>query len=305
MHEALDVRHLRLVEAVADLGGVTRAAERLHLTQSALSHQLRDAETRLGAPLFVRTKKRMVPTPAGDIVLASARRVLAELRRAENDVRGLSEGTVGRIRLCTECYTIYSWLPDVLKKFRRAFPKVEIEVDFDSTARPVAALIEGRIDLGLVGSEPGDPRLRLQSLFDDELVAVMPKDHRLASKTYVRASDFSDETLFVYPPIKESWVVQRLLAPAGVSLASVRTLPLTESILEMVRGGLGLAVLARWAVASSLDRGGLVARRVTAAGFTRRWQAATLAAAPPPPGLQAFIDLVAETSLPVRRLKSA
>src|SRR5436190_15692303 len=99
----LEIRHLRLVAAVADCGSLTRAADRLHLTQSALSHQLRDIESRLGAPLFVRLSRRMALTPEGDRILASARRVLDELRRAEDDVRGMSDAGRGVLRLCTQC----------------------------------------------------------------------------------------------------------------------------------------------------------------------------------------------------------
>src|SRR5690349_901398 len=119
-HEAgprhLEVRHLRLVAAVADTGSVTRAARRLHLTQSALSHQLRDVETRLGTALFARTARRMVPTPAGERLLATARRVLDELAGAERDL-GAAAADAGVARVATQCYTCYHWLPGVLREF--------------------------------------------------------------------------------------------------------------------------------------------------------------------------------------------
>ena len=82
----LEVRHLKLVVAIADAGGVTRAGERLFLTQSALSHQLKDIEQRLGSPLFIRAGRRMVLTPAGQRLLESARSILAELERTEAEI---------------------------------------------------------------------------------------------------------------------------------------------------------------------------------------------------------------------------
>src|SRR5881394_1950314 len=97
----LEVRHLQLVAAVADVGSLTRAGDQLHLTQSALSHQLRDIESRLGAALFLRVGKRLVLTLAGQRLLASAREVLDRLKRTEDDIRQLGQERGGVIRLST------------------------------------------------------------------------------------------------------------------------------------------------------------------------------------------------------------
>src|SRR5579863_9573736 len=97
MHTNLEVRHLKLLTAVAEEGSVTSAGKRLHLTQSALSHQLRDAEEKLGTALFLRLGKKMVLTPAGEKMLISARKVLDELRSAEGQIEGLNGGTRGVI----------------------------------------------------------------------------------------------------------------------------------------------------------------------------------------------------------------
>src|SRR5580700_11833587 len=101
----LEIRHLKLVAAIAETGSVTLASNRLHLTQSALSHQLRDAEEQLGVPLFERRNRRMALTPAGERLLQSARAVIDELARAEKDIRecngnGTSKGV---LRVSTEC----------------------------------------------------------------------------------------------------------------------------------------------------------------------------------------------------------
>src|ERR1700678_1409958 len=97
-HVKLEVRHLRLLAAVAEVGSVTEAGRRLHVTQSALSHQLRDAEEKLGTALFLRLGKKMVLTPAGEKLLDSARKVLEELHCAERQIEGLSGGMLGVIR---------------------------------------------------------------------------------------------------------------------------------------------------------------------------------------------------------------
>jgi LysR family transcriptional regulator for metE and metH len=303
MEPALEIRHLRLVAAIAEEGGMTRAAERLHLTQSALSHQLRDAEQKLGTALFLRLSRRMVPTPAGEELLASAGRVLDELGRAEARIRSRGAGETGTIRLSTECYTCYHWLPPLLAGFRERHPGIEVRIDLEATRRTVAALLEGKLELALVSSEPKDRRLRLTPLFEDELVVVMSAAHRLARRTHVRPADLEDETVLVYPPKEDSLLLQRALLPAGIRPRAVLEVPLTEAVLEMARAGVGVAFLARWAIARELGAGSLVARplsRVGSARFRRRWCVATLKAAKAPAYVRDFIGMIVDQGTPLK-----
>src|SRR5215472_13626923 len=118
----LEIRHLKLVEAVAETGSVTRAGHRLHLTQSALSHQLRDAEEQLGVALFERKNGRMSLTSAGGRLLETARTVLAELERAESEIQRSSGPARGLLRISTQCHTVYHWFPPRLLIFQKKFP---------------------------------------------------------------------------------------------------------------------------------------------------------------------------------------
>ena len=291
----LEVRHLKLVAAIADAGGVTRAARRLHLTQSALSHQLRDIETKLGVPLFLRVNKRMVITEAGERLLASARRVLAELELAERALTtGDYAGGGGVIRLATECYTCYHWLPAVLSPFRTKWPRVEVRIAPEATARPLEALLDGSLDVAVVQRQADDPRLRYTTLFDDELVVVTHPHHRLASQPYVSPRDFAAEHLILYStPHSESTVLREVLRPAAVEPRQLSRVQLTEAIVELVKADLGVSVLAKWAVAPHVEAGTLAIVPLTASGFHRRWSAATRADTPEPTFLREFLSLLA------------
>ena len=269
----IEVRHLRLVSAVADVGSLTRAGDRLHLTQSALSHQLRDIEGRLGAALFLRIGKRLVLTPAGERLLASARDVLERLDQAERDIRQMGKDRAGVLRLTTECYTCYHWLPPLLLRYRRRFPRVEIRIDVAATGRPVESLIAGTIDLAIVSSPVTDRRLATRAVFEDELMVMASKHHRFARQTHVKLADMRDETLFVYPPKEESAVLQNVLLPAGAVPTRIEEV-LTEAITELVKAGLGVAILAPWAVRPVLDARAIVARPLTARGLHREWRVA-------------------------------
>src|SRR6185295_10200313 len=133
----LEIRHLRLIVAVSEEKGVTKAGERLHLTQSALSHQLRDIEERLGTPLFLRMNKKMILTQAGERLLQTAHRVLDELKRTEEHISQIAADKQGTIRISTECYTCYHWLPDLLKDFNQKYPGVEVKIVVEATHRPI------------------------------------------------------------------------------------------------------------------------------------------------------------------------
>jgi LysR family transcriptional regulator for metE and metH len=297
----LEIRHLLLVEAIAGEGGVTRAGERLHLTQSALSHRLRDIETRLGAPLFLRVRRKMVLTPAGERLLALARPILERLRQAEEEIRLMGRDGAGLLRFAVECYTCYHWLPRLLDVFRRRFPRVEVRIAADETRRPIQALLDGRLDLAMVSGRVTDRRIHLRPLFEDEFVVVMPPGHPLESRPFVRPQDFAAETLLMYSGPEENTAMQRVLGPAGVAPARVTQVQLTEAILELVKAGQGLAVLAAWSVAPRVDAGALVARPLTRRGLVRRWQAARLKGDAPPAHLVAFEDLLAKGPLGVKR----
>lgn len=269
----LEIRHLRLVSAVADLGSLTKAGDRLHLTQSALSHQLRDIESRLGAALFLRVGKRLVLTPAGERLLASAVEVLDRLDRTELEIRQMGKARAGVLRITTECYTCYHWLPPLLVRYRKRFPAVEVRIDVGATGRPLDMLLAGKIDLAIMSTPTNDRRLVSRPVFDDELVVVAARDHRFAKQTHVRLSELRNETLYVYPPKEESRVLQEVLVPSGNAPARIEEVMLTESIAELVKAGLGVSVLARWAVQPLVETGSLVARPLTAHGLHREWRA--------------------------------
>ena len=291
----LEIRHLKLLAAVAEEGSVTEAGRRLHVTQSALSHQLRDAEEKLGTALFLRLGKKMVLTPAGEKMLDSARRVLDELRLAETQIEGLSGGSRGVVRVSTECYTCYHWLPPVLRKFHSKFPRVEVDIVLEATPRPIAALLAGKLDVAVVSCRPRNKSLRLTPTCEDEMMIVMGPQHRLAASTYIQPRDLAGETVLCYPPKEESTLCLKVLRPAGIVPERILGIPLTESIVDMASAGLGVALLARWAIGSYLQTGKVVARPLSRSGFRRQWYAATLRNGPTPSYLTEFVSLLART----------
>ncbi len=295
----LEVRHLKLLAAVCEEGSLTAAAARLNLTPSALSHQLRDVERALGRPLFLREGRRMRPTTAGLRLKESATLVLVELARAESEVRDGERSVEGTVRVSTECNTCYHWLPAALEAFQERFPAVDVEIVVEATREPVPALLDGRIDVGIVSDPVRSSRIALEPLFEDELVAVLPADHRLRRAPFLSARDFASENLITYDaPKSELTIFTAVLQPAGVKPRRWTPIQLTEAMLEMVRAGQGVAVMARWAAEPHTARGALALKRVTRQGLPRRWSAAFLRRRRPPAYLTEFVRVLARTARP-------
>jgi LysR family transcriptional regulator for metE and metH len=303
---ALDVRHLTLVREIAATGSVTRAAEKLNLTQSALSHQLRDIESRLAVQLFLRVGRRMVITPAGERVLTSACRVLDDLERAEGDLRQMAHHGKGVIRLCTQCNTGYHWLPPLLETFHRQYPDVEIQIVVAATKRPVEALLEGQIDVAFVTEDPADRRVATAPLFKDEHVAVVAPEHPFAARPYIEPRDLAHTHLLLYSAgRRDSFTFRHILTPSGVEPARVSEVPLTEAILELVKAGHGISVLARWAIEPAVRSGSVRAVRIGRRGVFRLWSAARLRDRVEPAWQKSFVALLARQAMPARVARGA
>jgi LysR family transcriptional regulator, regulator for metE and metH len=298
----LELRDLQMVAAVAASGSVTKAAGDLHRTQSAISHQLRAIEQRLGTALFLRVGKRMVVTAAGERVLAAATRVLDDIEATEEEVRRLGTRQAGLLRVCAQCNTGYHWLPPLVEVFRRRFPAIDVVLAVECTLRPLDALLEGKLDVAIVTQSVDHDQIRVRPLFEDEHAAIVPPDHPFAQRRFVRPEDFSSERLLLYSSSPDdSFTIQRILRPAGVTPQRVSFVMLTEAILEMVKAGLGISVMQTWAIEPALRAGEIRAVPITAGGIHRRWSAATLEAAGRVAHVEAFIDLLASRAIPARR----
>ena len=268
----LEVRHLRLVRAIAEEGGPTRAAARLHLTQSAVSHQLADLEGRLGVSLFTRVRRRLKLTPAGARLVGLARTMLADLSRVEREL--YQAGTRKReiLRIAVECFTSYHWLPNIVSVLAAEEPHVEVRIALEATREPVAALLRGTLELALVSSPVRDRQLVSAPLFEDEWVVMLPPSHPLVARPYISAVELARETLFAPDaPRSDAERLRELIATERASAPRTVPISLTDAMVELVKAGLGVSLVSRWAVAPWESRGEIVTRRFTRAGLAESW----------------------------------
>jgi LysR family transcriptional regulator for metE and metH len=263
----LEMRHLRSLVAIADTGKLAHAAGRVHLTQSALSHQVRALEERYGVALFQRTSAGLRYTPAGQRLLKLARETLAAVGDAERDLTRLKGDAHGELRIALECHTCFDWLMPVLDEFRGRWPEVEVDLVAGFHSEPVTLLKGGKAEL-IVGSRrpPGRDYTALP-LFRFEMLVVLPIEHRLRARRRVEAADLKGETLITYPvPEERIDLIREVLEPAGIRLAR-RTAELTVAILQLVASRRGIAALPNWGVRNYVDLDYVVAKRIGAKGL--------------------------------------
>lgn len=189
----MQLRKLRSFIAVAEELSIRRAAKRLGIAQSALTKQIAGLETELGLDLLVRERQRVVGlTPAGESFLEDARRILAEIERATSSARGIAEGKQGRLRLgvCEDATT--ERLSRILAAFRRALPKVQVDLFEMPSPRLACSLMRNDIDLALLVPPVSDESLNIDALWEDDWLIAVPNGHLLAGRNSIVCEDLSD-----------------------------------------------------------------------------------------------------------------
>lgn len=263
----IEIRHLRSLQAIAETGKLAHAAERVFLTQSALSHQIRQLEEHYAVSLFQRTAHGIRFTPAGERLLALAREVLAAVDKANRDLVRLQSDQSGELRLVLECHTCFDWLTPVMDGFRRAWPEVEIDLVAGFHSDPWHLLHEQKADIVIGGLPEKSKGLEHAPLFKFEIMAVLPPDSALRNKTRLGAEDFSGQTLITYPvPEERIDLIRQVLKPEGIEFER-RTAELTIAIMQLVASRRGLAALPNWGIQSYVEHEYVIAKPIGKKGL--------------------------------------
>ena len=295
---SLEIRHLETLQALAETGSVSKAAERLHLTQSALSHQLRALDSHFGAPLVERNAKPVRFTAVGQRLLQLARTVLPQVAEAGRDIARIAQGRAGPLRVAVQCHNCFDWLMPAMDSYRALWPEVELDILSGFLSDPIPLLQRGEAELAIVHDEHApQPGLRFHPLFRYQSVALMSPRHPLAAKSWLEPADFARETLITYPvPDAMLDVMKHALTPAGID-PKRRTAELTVAILQLVASGRGIAALPAWTIAHYIERGYVVSRPIGAHGLYCELYAATTEAGADASYIQEFIELTRRQSL--------
>jgi LysR family transcriptional regulator for metE and metH len=258
-----------------------------------VSHQVRALEARLGLELFERHGRTLRLTPAGERLLELAHELLAPLARAELELKRAARPKRQTLRVGSQCFTAYHWLPQAYALLAEQHPEVELSLVADAANEVPAAFDDDRLDLALCVSCPRSRELSQRELFRDELVLAVPRGHPLGRRKYVDGADLAGETLVLTPTsAAERERVLRVLCPRGAKFGRVIRIPVAEAVVELVAAGVGLSIVPSFMLGPYLERAAIEAVRLTPRGLSRVWHGAYRKASPLTPAIDSLLDLL-------------
>lgn len=272
----MEIRHLKLIKTIVEKETLVNASQELNLTQSALSHQLRQIEFELNVKLFKRTNRKMILTEAGQKVYELSVEVFEKWKQTEAEIKAMSSGEKGEIAILTDCHTSYHWLPNLMKSYNEKYNDVVLKMGTQSSTDMVKNLQNG-VDIVITPYIEDDRNLCYFPLFMDESVLVVSVDNLISEKTYVEASDLADQNLIIYAnPLEETLTYRAILEPHRVTPKDITVVPFTEASIEMIKNDLGVGVFAKWSIQNYLSDPKLSFIRIFESGLIRQYYGAIL-----------------------------
>ena len=266
----LDRQHLSILREVDRMGSLTAAAERLNVTQSALSHTIRKLEERYGVAVWEKDGRNLRLTEAGRYIVRLAQRVLPQMERAEDVLSDYRQGQRGSLKIGMECHPCHQWLMGVTKPYLVDWPDVDLELTTSFAFGGVAALTGYEIDILITPDPIEAPGIHYLPVFDYELVLAVPADHPLALRNHAEPADLLEETLFTYPvPPERLDVFTQFLVPAHCRPRHHRNVETTEMMLQLVAAGRGVSAIPSWLVRQEAAKLGVRPIRIGKSGIAK------------------------------------
>lgn len=242
----MELRHLRyFLEITRDMN-MTRAAERLHMSQPPLSRQIRQLEEELDTELFFRNGKQLALTQAGKFFISKAEQILDAVNETETAMKRIGRSGHSWLNIGFVPSTIYGFLPEFLRHYRSAKPKVEVSLTEHMSLHQVQALKSGQIDVGFGRLYFDDPEIKQETLLKEPLMVVLPKSHPLAKKTSLSLRNIENESLILYPLRPRpnySDQITSLFYQAGIRPTVIQEVQELQTTLGLVASGVGISIV--------------------------------------------------------------
>jgi DNA-binding transcriptional LysR family regulator len=289
--DAMNLHHLSIFKTVCEEGGISRGAERLMISQPAVSKQLQQLEQSLGVQLMDRLPSGVRLTQAGELLLDHARRLFAvesEAEQALAQLRGLHRG---RLAVGASMTVGVYLLPELLAKFRRTHPSIELQCEIGNTKHIQQLLLHNVVDVGLTEGFVESPDLLAEVFQTDELVAITKPDHPLQRRKNVTLDMFLREPLIVREIGSGTRaVIERALAQRGMEMKPAFTLANTEAIKRTVTAGIGVAIVSSLAIQTELATGQLAILNVKNLSVRRPLHCLEVRGKTRSPAIEAFLE---------------
>jgi LysR family transcriptional regulator for metE and metH len=262
--------HLTILREIERNGTLTAAADRLHLTQSALTHAIKKLEQRTTVKLWNKEGRTLRLTQAGSYLLSVANRLVPQLEYADQVIERFARGEKGVIRIGMECHPCYQWLLKVVAPYIERYPEVDIDVKQQFQFGGMEALLNYDIDVLVTPDPIHQSGVTFKPVLDYQQVLVVSKQHALAKKTQVEPIDLAEEVLYSYPvDIDRLDIYSRFLNPANCRPKKHKSIEATDIMLQLVAAGRGVAALPHWLVNEYADKMAIQAVRLGKTGVSK------------------------------------
>ncbi|CAH9050021.1 HTH-type transcriptional regulator MetR [Pseudoalteromonas holothuriae] len=241
--------HLEILTAIKQHGTLTKAADSLHLSQSALSHSIKKLEGQVGTNIWEKEGRNLRLTAAGERIQTLANRVLPQFLHTELLLSQIAKGEMGSLRIGMECHPCYQWLLRVIQPYLEQWPEIDMDVKQEFQFGALGALLSFEIDVLITPDPLYKPKIDYIPVFNYEHRLVVCASHKLAEHDFVLPNQLSDEVLFSYPvePLRLD-IFSQFLNPAKCSVKKHKIIETTEIMLQMVAAGRGVCALPGWLV---------------------------------------------------------
>ncbi len=292
----LTLQQLRLFEAVSRLGNYTRAAEELHLTQPAVSIQIKRLEEQAGLPLFEQVGKKIFPTAAGKVMYEASLDILNRVAALKISIEELKGEVKGSLQVSVVTTAKY-FLPNLLGAFLQKYPDVEPKLKFTNRAKVIERLMNNEDDFIIMGQVPDDDNLEAYPFLNNILGIVAPADHPLANKKNITLKELTTQRFLNRETGSGTrFVFDQLLKEHGVSIEPYMELGSSEALKQAVMAGLGIAVLSLHSVQLEREVKRLTVLDVEGFPLKRRWYAVHLKGRKLSFVARTFLDYILEES---------
>lgn len=243
----MELKYFRLIKTIAEEGSIANATERLFLTQSALSHQLRELEERLGFKVFLRTRNKWELTQEGTELYKLANKLFSSIDEGFSNIQQIKEGAKGTIKLSAECQSFFHTIPSFIQKMAILYPEIDIDLSLGTTHQTISQVLSEEIDIAIVASKPESDELLSIPVFKDEIFAIMHEEHSLNDFEYLEASHFANVHLLINSfPLESVAVYDQFLKSNKIHPKKISAIPFTEITLSMVEANMGIMCAPKW-----------------------------------------------------------
>ncbi len=247
----MEIKYFKLIRAIATEGNIANSSEKLYLTQSALSHQLRELEEQLGFKVFHRTRNKWELTDEGEELYKVGNEILNSIDAGFKNIQNIRNGSVGNIKISTECYSFYQGLPAFIQKMGLLSPGISVNLVLEATHQAINQILTNNIDIAIVTEKTAEDDLVYIKIMEDEIFAIMHRENDLNRYNHLEPHHFADAHLIIHSfPLETVSVYQHFLKPNKVHPMKILAVPLTEVALEMVNANMGMICMPKWALKS-------------------------------------------------------